>query len=131
MPKEFSVKPRSPGRVAKTFACEIEPESTNLSTVEKPAPSRMEPVGFSSTVNETSTWSGLSATGGGELEGFAIAGDDGKFVWAEAKIAGNTVEVSSPQVKQPVAVRYAWADNPRGNLTNDSGLPASPFRSDP
>lgn len=62
---------------------------------------------------------------------FAIAGDDKKFVWADARIDGQSVIVSSPQVPRPVAVRYAWADNPDGcNLYNATGLPASPFRTD-
>jgi sialate O-acetylesterase len=68
---------------------------------------------------------------GGKLEGFAVAGADQKFVWAEAKIKGkDRVVVSSPEVKEPVAVRYAWAHNPVCNLFNKAGLPASPFRTD-
>lgn len=67
---------------------------------------------------------------GGELTGFAIAGEDQKFVWADAKIEGNAVVVSNPEVEIPVAVRYAWADNPVCNLYNAAGLPASPFRTD-
>ena len=67
----------------------------------------------------------------GALKGFAIAGDDRKFVWADAKIDGDSVVVSSPQVAHPSAVRYAWADSPEGaNLTNGAGLPAFPFRTD-
>jgi sialate O-acetylesterase len=73
---------------------------------------------------------GLQAKSGGALTGFTIAGADGKFVPAEAKIEGDTVLVSSPQVAGPVAVRYAWADDPVCNLINLAGLPASPFRSD-
>ncbi|RXF69658.1 sialate O-acetylesterase [Arcticibacter tournemirensis] len=73
---------------------------------------------------------GLSIKGGNELKGFAIAGSDQKFYWAQAKIVGNTVVVSSPQVPNPVAVRYNWANNPSGNLYNVAGLPASPFRTD-
>jgi len=73
---------------------------------------------------------GLIAKGGDKLKGFAIAGDDQKFVWAEAKIAGDTVVVSSPEVKAPAAVRFAWANNPDCNLANKAGLPASPFRTD-
>lgn len=66
---------------------------------------------------------------GSQLGGFAIAGSDGRFVWADARIDGNTVVVSSASVKNPVAVRYAWADNPdRANLYNKEGLPAAPFR---
>lgn len=65
------------------------------------------------------------------LTGFAIAGADKRWVWGEAKITGpNTVEVSHPEVLEPVAVRYNWADNPQGNLYNATYLPAYPFRSD-
>ncbi|MDZ7291793.1 MAG: sialate O-acetylesterase [candidate division KSB1 bacterium] len=73
---------------------------------------------------------GLIIKGGDKLQGFAIAGDDRKFVWAEAEIDGKTVVVSSPQIVKPVAVRYAWASNPVCNLYNRAGLPASPFRTD-
>ncbi len=66
----------------------------------------------------------------GDLKGFAIAGDDKKFVWADAKIVGNTIIVSASSVAKPVAVRYAWANNPVANLYNKEGLPASPFRTD-
>ncbi|MBS1606428.1 MAG: dienelactone hydrolase family protein [Bacteroidetes bacterium] len=73
----------------------------------------------------------LVAKGADTLRYFAIAGADRKFIWAHAVIRGNTVEVSSPQVQQPVAVRYAWAGEPTGcNLYNREGLPASPFRTD-
>lgn len=65
-----------------------------------------------------------------ELEGFAICGKDGKWVWADARIEGSDVVVWSDQVREPVAVRYAWADNPTANLYNGAGLPASPFRTD-
>jgi len=73
---------------------------------------------------------GLKAAGGGKLVGFAVAGADKKFVWADAAIAGETVVVSSATVAKPVAVRYAWGDNPACNLTNAEGLPGSPFRTD-
>jgi sialate O-acetylesterase len=73
---------------------------------------------------------GLEAKGGDKLTGFSIAGEDRKFVWAEAKIEKDTVTVWSPAVPKPVAVRYAWADNPECNLYNKEGLPASPFRTD-
>ncbi|PYG86842.1 sialate O-acetylesterase [Ruminiclostridium sufflavum DSM 19573] len=65
-----------------------------------------------------------------QLKGFAIAGSDGNFVWGNAAIEGNSIIVSSPSVAQPVTVRYAWANNPIGNLYNKEGLPASPFRTD-
>ena len=51
-------------------------------------------------------------------------------MWADARIEGKKVVVSSPQVPNPVAVRYGWANNPECTLTNASGLPASPFRTD-
>ncbi len=79
----------------------------------------------------TETGRGLTVRGGGKLKHFAIAGEDRKFVWADAVISGNKVIVSSPQVQQPVAVRYGWSDNPEdANLYNKEGLPASPFRTD-
>lgn len=77
--------------------------------------------------------SGLSIRdGSASLRGFAIAGADRKFVWADAQIDpnGKKVRVSSAQVANPVAVRYCWAGNPDGNLQNKNGLPASPFRTD-
>jgi sialate O-acetylesterase len=73
---------------------------------------------------------GLTTPNGEPLKGFAIAGADRKFVWAEARIEGSMVAVHSSQVPQPVAVRYGWADNPVCNLYNKVGLPASPFRTD-
>ncbi len=73
---------------------------------------------------------GLTAKGGEKLTGFAIAGADKKFYWADARIDGDTVIVSCEKVAEPVAVRYAWADNPRCNLYNRAGLPAVPFRTD-
>jgi sialate O-acetylesterase len=78
------------------------------------------------------TGSGLKIKDGEKLDEFAIAGADKKFVWAAAKIVGkNKIEVSSPNVPAPLAVRYAFNSNPKHpNLTNDSGLPASPFRTD-
>lgn len=80
----------------------------------------------------TNTGSGLMATDKyGYLKGFAVAGEDQKFVWASAKIQGDKVIVWNESVKKPVAVRYAWADNPDdANLCNKEGLPASPFRTD-
>ena len=67
---------------------------------------------------------------GGPLVGFQITGQDEKFFPAEAKIAGNDVILSSPRVPQPVAARYAWANDPQCNLYNQAGLPAPPFRTD-
>lgn len=79
----------------------------------------------------THTGSGLWIRDSGEPKGFAIAGSDKKFVWANAKVEGDKVIVWSNQVENPIAVRYAWADNPENaNLYNREGLPASPFRTD-
>jgi sialate O-acetylesterase len=78
----------------------------------------------------TNTGKGLSIKDGKELKGFAIAGHDRKFYWAKAIIQGNDVVVYSDKVAEPVAVRYAWADNPECNLVNSEGLPAIPFRTD-
>jgi len=72
---------------------------------------------------------GLEARGG-ELKGFSICGSDHKFVWAKAEIQGNKVVVSCPEVNEPVAVRYGWADFPVVNLWNKADLPATPFRTD-
>lgn len=73
---------------------------------------------------------GLVASDGKPLTGFAIAGEDRRFVWAEARIEGDAVVVRAPAVAKPVAVRYAWADNPACNLASKAGLPAVPFRTD-
>ena len=96
------------------------------------------------------TATGLATKDGGPVKGFAIAGADKKFVWAEAKIvpgdirikgaksskakaqepAATVIKLSAEGVTQPVAVRYAWANNPEVNLVNEAGLPAVPFRTD-
>lgn len=74
---------------------------------------------------------GLATRNNETLKGFAICDDSKKFVWAKAEIKNNKVIVWSDLIKNPVAVRYAWADNPiEANLINKEGLPASPFRTD-
>jgi sialate O-acetylesterase len=74
---------------------------------------------------------GLFDPNGENVEGFALAGEDRTFHWAQARIvAPDKVVLSCPQVPDPVAVRYGWADNPRVDLYNKEGLPASPFRTD-
>ncbi|MBW1654986.1 sialate O-acetylesterase [Flavobacterium quisquiliarum] len=71
---------------------------------------------------------GLMNKGGNTLNGFAVAGADGKFVWAKATIEGDKVMVWNNDIRNPVKVRYAWADNPfNANLYNQENLPASPF----
>ncbi|EDY17438.1 protein of unknown function DUF303 acetylesterase putative [Chthoniobacter flavus Ellin428] len=73
---------------------------------------------------------GLTSKGGAP-KWFAIAGEDHKFAWAEARIEGDSVVLSSSSVPHPIAARYCWADNPAGcNLYNATGLPAAPFRTD-
>jgi sialate O-acetylesterase len=67
----------------------------------------------------------------GYVMGFQIAGEDKKFYWAMGKIDKDRVILYNDKVKNPVAVRYAWSDNPEdANLYNKEGLPASPFRTD-
>jgi sialate O-acetylesterase len=74
---------------------------------------------------------GLAARPSDKLQGFAIAGEDKQFHWANAEIDGDTVIVSSPEVPKPVAVRYAYSNNRTwANLFNKDGLPAIPFRTD-
>lgn len=76
------------------------------------------------------TGGGLVVKGQGPLRAFAICGADKQFVWADAKIEDNTIILSSPKVKNPIAVRYAWSSNPGANLYGKNGLPAKPFRTD-
>jgi len=84
---------------------------------------------------------GLRVVDMDEVRGFAICGEDRKWVWAEATILpdsklsprtprGNQIAVSSKQVAKPVAVRFAWADNPVANVYSAEGLPVTPFRTD-
>jgi sialate O-acetylesterase len=74
----------------------------------------------------------LQVRGGGPLQGFAVAGADGKFFAAQARLLGRREVLAwSPAVPQAVAVRYGWVDNPQdANLMGGTGLPASPLRSD-
>lgn len=76
------------------------------------------------------TPSGAPAPIGSELRGFAIAAADKEWYWAQARIDGDSVVVSSDRVSDPVAVRYGWANNPIGNLYNMEKLPAAQFRTD-
>jgi len=73
---------------------------------------------------------GLVSNNSGPLTWFTLAGADGKFVTANATIAGDTVELSAAEVADPKAVRFAWAETAQPNLFNAAGLPAEPFRSD-
>jgi sialate O-acetylesterase len=73
---------------------------------------------------------GLTSSDNGPIKGFTIAGQDQVFHPAKVSIEADSVFVSSPKVKEPIAVRYAWDDYPTCNLINKAGLPASPFRTD-
>ncbi len=76
------------------------------------------------------TGGGLVTREGEPLQGFSIAAEDGNYTWADARISGDKVLLSAKRVINPVAVRYAWADNPeKANLYNREGFPASPFQS--
>jgi sialate O-acetylesterase len=82
-------------------------------------------------ISFTHTGEGLSTNDGEAPDEFAIAGEDKKFVWADAKIEGDKIIVSSDEVPNPKYVRYAWSDTPvNPNLINKEGLPAAPFRTD-
>ena len=82
-------------------------------------------------ISFSSTGSGLVTKGGGPVQEVAIAGSDKEFKWAQTKIEGNKLIVWHEDISDPVAVRYAWSDNPDdANLYNEEGLPASPFRTD-
>ena len=81
-------------------------------------------------ISYTNVGKGLKVKGD-KLNCFAIAGADGKYVWANAKVEGDTVVVWADAVKQPKSVRYAWAGFPFDpNLYNQEGFPACPFRTD-
>lgn len=94
-----------------------------------PLPAGHKVQGNEITVSFTHTDGGLKAVGG-ELKGFQIAGADQAWKSASARISGTTVVVSNPEIKAPVAVRYAWSDLPDGNLRNGADLPATSFRTD-
>ena len=96
---------------------------TDGGLVAKPLPAQYQPTSMSPAIKPL-----VRHSPEGELEGFAVCGDNKKWVWATAKIEGDAVIVWSSAVPKPVAVRYAWADNPTCNLYNGAGLPASPFQ---
>ena len=95
-----------------------------------PLPAGSSVSGNAITVSFKHTNGGLKTQDGGPLKGFLIAGADQQWKPAAAKIDGDKVVVSSPDIATPVAARYAWQDNPDCNLYNGAGLPASPFRTD-
>jgi sialate O-acetylesterase len=91
---------------------------------------RMEIAGAAARIHFKERGGSLVSKTGDTLGGFQIAGADGKFVVAEAKIDGDTVVVSAAGVTEPKAVRYAWINVPTMSLWSQAGLPAAPFRTD-
>jgi photosystem II stability/assembly factor-like uncharacterized protein len=90
----------------------------------------VEEKGKKATIHFEEAGKGLETRGGGSLTGFTLAGKDGGFRRAQAKIEGDSVVVWNEEVAEPKAVRYGWADNPVCNLFGKNGLPAEPFRTD-
>ncbi|TSA37111.1 MAG: sialate O-acetylesterase [Verrucomicrobiaceae bacterium] len=135
-----NIHPRNKQEVGRRLALVAEAKSYGKNTVcSGPSFDSAKFDGASATVIfEAGTALGLTAKDTGSVKGFALAGEDQKFVWADAKIAsprhdqGNepVIVLSAPGVAHPVAVRYAWANNPEVNLVNKANLPAVPFRTD-
>jgi sialate O-acetylesterase len=101
-----------------------------VAAISGPLPTGSSVSGNAVTVSFTHANGGLRTRDGGPPKGFQIAGVDRKWKAASAQIDGDKVVVSGPEIASPVAVRYAWQDNPDCNLFNAAGLPASPFRTD-
>lgn len=127
-----NIHPTNKQDVGKRLALWAEAKLYGRKTIEYSGPlyKRMRIEGNKVVISFDHAKGGLVAKGGGKVEGFAVAGADGKFLWADASIDGEKVIVSSPEVARPKAARYGWADNPAVNLTNRAGLPASPFQTD-
>ena len=107
------------------------PVYKSFSIVGKEIHIQFDPIGGKLVVGSKTPTEDFKVVSDGKLQQFCIAGEDRKFVWADARIQGDEVVISSPEVDHPAAARYAWADNPQGcNLYSDAGLPASPFRTD-
>jgi sialate O-acetylesterase len=126
------IHPRNKLEVAKRLARWALAEDYGKDLVnESPRYESMEREGNKIVVKFKDVAGGLRTVDNNVVEGFAIAGADKKWVWADAKILDkDRIEVASDKVADPVAVRYAWADNPVCNLYNMSGLPVTPFRTD-
>jgi sialate O-acetylesterase len=127
------IHPRNKQDVGKRLAIAAQKVAYGLDVVHSgPVYDAMRIEGDQIRVSFKGTGSGLTARDRyGYLKGFTVAGKDKRFTWAIAEIDGNSVVVKSTNVKKPVAVRYAWANNPAdANLYNKEGLPASPFRTD-
>ena len=102
----------------------------NVPAISGPLPAGSFVSGNAITVSFKHVNGGLKTKDGGPVKGFQIAGADQQWMPAVARIEGDKVVISGPDIATPVAVRYAWEDNPDCNLYNAAGLPASPFRTD-
>jgi sialate O-acetylesterase len=128
--EEDSVRPRNKEDVGRRLALWAEAEAYGRAAVwSGPAYDSIKIEGEKIRILFKHVGGGLKS-GEGRLRGFRMSGDFRSFVDADAVIDGDTVVVSSKEVRWPAAVRYGWADNPDCNLYNKEGLPASPFRSD-
>ncbi|MFZ4774929.1 MAG: sialate O-acetylesterase [Terrimicrobiaceae bacterium] len=129
--EETDIHPKSKQDVGRRLACSVLAKVHGLADITASGPlyKSFQVEGAQIRIAFDGVKGGLEARGG-VLKAFAIAGTDRTFVWADAKIDGETIIVSSPKVLAPVAVRYGWADNPPCNLYNKARLPASPFRTD-
>ncbi len=125
-----SIHPRNKQSVGRRLALAAEAIAYGRNVVyQGPTYQSLEAVNGTSRLRFSHIGGGLVARGG-RLVGFEIAGEEQKFVPAEARIEGNQVVLSSPLITKPVAARYAWADYAECNLYNKTGLPAPPFRTD-
>ena len=129
-----NIHPKNKQGVGSRLASTILNKTYGKETPTTPFMKSYEIAGNKFIINFDYSGSGLLAKGG-KLKGFAIAGEDQKFIWADAEIVNidgvDSIIVSSSTIKNPAAVRYAWADNPlESNLYSNEGFPASPFRTD-
>jgi sialate O-acetylesterase len=123
------IHPRNKGEVGRRLALAAKARVHGLGGVDSgPFYRSMSVEGDSARLRFDGVGGGLRARGA--LAGFEIAGEDRRFVPGEARIDGEDVLVRSPEVARPLAVRYAWADDPPVSLFNAEGLPASPFCTD-
>ncbi len=128
--EQFDIHPKNKQDVGERLALAAKKVAYNQDIVYSgPLYKSMEINGNDVEISFENVGNGLMAKGDG-LTGFQIAGADKKYYWADAQIVGGKVFVSSDKVKKPEAVRYGWASNPKCNLYNKNGLPASPFRTD-
>lgn len=126
-----NIHPKNKQEVGRRLALEAENKTYGIDVVSSgPQFDSFKIKGTKIEISYKSIGNGLVIHNGDTLKGFAVAGVDKQFYWAEAKIENNKVVVCSHEVEFPIAVRYAWANNPDCNLYNKEGLPAVPFRTD-